>query len=842
MLALFCLQAGAASLIYSTPTLTKDPTDQLLTDNGTDYYLSFLLYVDDLDAGANRWQIRYSTNDSPNWKTNGSHYYTGTYEVESAWHTNIYHYQARVISSPSGDYSDWSSSLDVWAEMRPRNVYALATDTNTVTVTWDHVVLSEDGFLVQVGTNSGFTGTVEYINLPPTNAAVVPPIEASFQDTGFIPEVTYYYRIRATNSLLHTEWSNVSSVSPNSQPPLPFYFQPRNLTTGIKSTWQNGVGTVTYNYLQHSSGYTNGWTTIYAVTNTAGSYLYTHTGLTDGTTNYYRVAVSNQAGIRYTAPSLPVIDQYTTTSTNWYIDASATGDNRGTNWANAWPNFASIAWNSVKSNHTVWIAAGTYDETAYCDDRSGMSNYPIRFKVTQEVGKAGKVYLNYIYMDQNYIQWDGAASDAFTVTTTESITNNINLVLGSTNTSRCVYVNVNPAAGVKLKWIECRETQSPEWVQSVLGIYGESVTAGVVYQGSGPHFDNEIAYVWVHDLEGDGFGVSMFSASTNGFQSIDLHHCLVERVRGNFVSATGGDYHHLVLVDEWRPIADSPPGVHPDGMQLYGSYLRVYNNVIRNTTGQSIYLTLSRTNENNIFIYNNLIYSTGGTSWTNEDSSIGNKDVNAGIQFTTSHDNVAGIWDFMSLSNCLIANNTFYGFETSYLSVSRRDNQTLTFRMRDWVVANNLFFDISTTSQQSVSSNDYTTAQVVFDFNNVTGSNTVAGYGMGGAYSNYVDMAALEVGTGFTGNFSFKPAFVSVSYQAGRSFAYDFHLTTNDAANMVATNLSSWESLAPGISSTLDGYARSDWEPGAYGLPVASAITRSIRSGKQVMSGKVVTQ
>ena len=75
------------------------------------------------------------------------------------------------------------------------------------------------------------------------------------------------------------------------------------------------------------------------------------------------------------------------------VDSQATGNNTGTNWANAFPNFGSISWANIQPGAMIWIAPGAYSEIVYVG-ASGTSDAPITLKLaTTNSPRAGQAQL-----------------------------------------------------------------------------------------------------------------------------------------------------------------------------------------------------------------------------------------------------------------------------------------------------------------------------------------------------------------------------------------------------------------------------------------------------------------
>jgi hypothetical protein len=84
-----------------------------------------------------------------------------------------------------------------------RNAPVLTSTTDTVTLTWTDVV-NETTYTVQRATNATFTTGLSTVNGIAANSTT------TFQTRP--RNVTYYYRVRATNATGPSAWSNVISV------------------------------------------------------------------------------------------------------------------------------------------------------------------------------------------------------------------------------------------------------------------------------------------------------------------------------------------------------------------------------------------------------------------------------------------------------------------------------------------------------------------------------------------------------------------------------------------------------------------------------------------------------
>src|SRR5258708_38008521 len=76
--------------------------------------------------------------------------------------------------------------------------------------------------------------------------------------------------------------------------------------------------------------------------------------------------------------------------TVWYVNAAATGNSTGTNWANAWTSLGAINWSALGPGHTVYIAGGNYTNWLVTFGNGGYGN-PIVLKNATDVPCNGRV-------------------------------------------------------------------------------------------------------------------------------------------------------------------------------------------------------------------------------------------------------------------------------------------------------------------------------------------------------------------------------------------------------------------------------------------------------------------
>ncbi len=128
-----------------------------------------------------------------------------------------------------------------------------------------------------------------------TPIATVSGTTITFTDTGLTNGKTYFYNVAASNSVGVSPDSNEVSVTPAATvtvPPAPTGLSATAGTGSVGLNWSASTGATSYSIYRGTAPGAEGATAI----DTATSNSFTDTGLTNGTTYYYKVTASNSAG------------------------------------------------------------------------------------------------------------------------------------------------------------------------------------------------------------------------------------------------------------------------------------------------------------------------------------------------------------------------------------------------------------------------------------------------------------------------------------------------------------------------------------------------------------------
>jgi uncharacterized delta-60 repeat protein len=210
----------------------------------------------------------------------------------------IYQYRVRAINDAG--LSSYSNTIQVGTLLNlPTNLKINEALLNKITIAWDDKSNVETGYEIQ---RSNFSGT-NYATLVTTNAGVT-----SYTDIAVLPNTQYFYRVRAVKNSdnLFSNFSNEANATTPQDPNLIVPNAPSQVIAQaiainqINLSWQDNSSNENSFVIESSVGNPNSFQVIASVS--ANTTTYNHSGLTSGTTYFYRIrALNNGGGSAYSA-------------------------------------------------------------------------------------------------------------------------------------------------------------------------------------------------------------------------------------------------------------------------------------------------------------------------------------------------------------------------------------------------------------------------------------------------------------------------------------------------------------------------------------------------------------
>ncbi|NDD64071.1 MAG: hypothetical protein EBZ36_08855, partial [Acidobacteria bacterium] len=214
-------------------------------------------------------------------------------------------YVYRVVSFNTAGESAASNEVTVTMPdtrpSAPSSLVAAGVSTTEVALTWTDTSGIESGFRIsrKTGTNGLWT-----------NIGAVGPNVTALRDAALNAGTTYVYRVTAWNNSGESAASNEASATTQSVVSSPPPAAPRSLQatatskTGVSLAWIDSSANETGFLVQRRTGSTGSWENL--ATTPAGATAYGDTGLTSGSTYFYRVralvgttesSASNEVGL-----------------------------------------------------------------------------------------------------------------------------------------------------------------------------------------------------------------------------------------------------------------------------------------------------------------------------------------------------------------------------------------------------------------------------------------------------------------------------------------------------------------------------------------------------------------
>ncbi|MCA4900649.1 MAG: fibronectin type III domain-containing protein, partial [Cytophagales bacterium] len=202
-------------------------------------------------------------------------------------------YFYRIRATNANGNSAYTAEANATASLiAPTILAAVTASTTQLNLTWVDGSSNETGFQIERSLTSGTGFTL----LATTAANAV-----SYSNTGLAAGTKYYYRVRAVNATGISTYTNEGSATTSLMVPTSLLLTAVN-TTQINLTWADGSINETGFQIERSLTTGTGFTLV--TTTAANAISFSNTGLTAGTTYFYRLRAINADGTSaYTAES-----------------------------------------------------------------------------------------------------------------------------------------------------------------------------------------------------------------------------------------------------------------------------------------------------------------------------------------------------------------------------------------------------------------------------------------------------------------------------------------------------------------------------------------------------------
>src|SRR5437867_3785750 len=216
----------------------------------------------------------------------------------------------------------------------PQEVIATAATSVTdhgFTANWD-TATGATSYLLNVATDIDFTSFVAgYNDLNVGNVT-------SEAVTGLSPGETYYYRVRAVNA--GGTSGNSNRISVTDIPAAPVATAATSVTAnGFSANWNSSTGATSYRLDVSTSSTFSSTVTGYNNLNVGNVTTYAVTGLTAGTTYYYRLRAVDAGGTGANSNTISVTPNYDSEVVDWIARVIANGGTVSTATKNATNTF-----------------------------------------------------------------------------------------------------------------------------------------------------------------------------------------------------------------------------------------------------------------------------------------------------------------------------------------------------------------------------------------------------------------------------------------------------------------------------------------------------------------------
>lgn len=237
-------------------------------------------------SGETSYAVERKTGGGGSWAQVGSTTVSATTFTDlSAAVGNEYFYRVTAVNGGLSSPVSEELAVSVTAPAIPSPLLATPNSSSAITLTWPNVAM-ETGYKLERGSSAA--GPWTQINAPAADVV-------TYQNTSLTQSTTYYFRIRSTNTIGDSAYSDIVSATTLQAPPdVPsFFYVASNAYYQVGLAWTDTTYEDNY-VLERAPTSSGAWTVLGTLP--ANTTTFTDASVSGSTLYYYRLKAVNSAG------------------------------------------------------------------------------------------------------------------------------------------------------------------------------------------------------------------------------------------------------------------------------------------------------------------------------------------------------------------------------------------------------------------------------------------------------------------------------------------------------------------------------------------------------------------